>query len=99
MADMYSEIRPDLRWIADWLEDDHLQYKSYNNGIQFNVTDENGIIHSYYPTTGTALFHKSNERGGGSKTLRNQTLEQFLYYIRNPILIRNLFSKKGDVSK
>lgn len=96
MADIYSEIRLDLRWIADYLEDQRFEYKSYNHGIQFNVKDKNGIIHSFYPTTGTALFHEKNERGGKVVTIRNLMLEAFLDYIRDPERIQRVLERRHE---
>lgn len=62
MPNLYNEIRKDLRWVADILEDNDFEYSVYKNGIQYNVKDRTGIIHSFYPTTGTCLYHWSNDR-------------------------------------
>lgn len=43
MADTYYEIKPQFRWMADYLENETgLQYQFYNAGIQVNVTDRKG---------------------------------------------------------
>ena len=91
-SNMYLEIREDLRYIADILEDNGFQYKAYNNGIQYNAADDDGIIHSFYPTNGTMLFHASNERKDRrTKTVRYGTVERFLWMLKNPQEIKKLF--------
>ena len=95
MASTYSETRSDLRWIADELEDLELTYKIYNYGVQYNVEDLNGIIHSYYPTTGTMLFHASNDRNDRrSKVIRDASFEEFVSYVTEPERIQELFKER-----
>lgn len=94
MPNLYSEIREDLRWIADVLEDNDFEYAAYNRGVQFNAKDRNGIIHSFYPTTGTALYHWSNNKADRTftKTVRNQSLRDFMNMLDRPQSIRDLFT-------
>ena len=76
MANTYYEIKPHFRWMADHLENEtDLQYQSYNGGIQINVTDRRGGIHSYYPTTGTCIFHVGKSTG---RTEQGRTFYQFV---------------------
>lgn len=77
MADTYYEIKPQFRWMADYLENETgLQYQFYNAGIQVNVTDRKGAVHSYYPTTGTCIFRQVGRRMG--RTERGRTFYQFV---------------------
>lgn len=95
-SNTYREIREDLRYIADIFEDNEFQYKAYNAGIQFNVTDADGVIHSFYPTSGTMLFHASNERSDRrTKTIRGGSIEEFMRMLRHTKQIKNLFTE-GD---
>lgn len=93
MPNLYSEIREDLRWIADVLEDNDFEYAAYNRGVQFNAKDRNGIIHSFYPTTGTCLYHWSNDKADRNltKTIRKQTLNDFMKMLDRPQAIKALF--------
>ena len=91
-SNMYREIREDLRYVADILEDNEFQYKAYNNGIQFNAVDNDGIIHSFCPTSGTMLFHASNEREDGrTKSIKYGSIEKFMWMLKNPQEIKKLF--------
>lgn len=88
-SNIYGEIQPEYQWIADKLEDMELEYKAYNRGIQYNVTDADGIIQTYYPSTGTIVFHASNDRR--IKTLKERSLDDFLSFITETGAIKNLF--------
>lgn len=91
-SNTYREIREDLRYVADILEDNEFQYKAYNAGIQFNVVDTEGIIHSFYPTSGTMLFHASNERNDTrTKTIRDGSIDEFIMMLRDTNEIKKLF--------
>lgn len=37
MANLYSEIRPDLRPVADYLEERHITYRSYQKGSKKKI--------------------------------------------------------------
>ena len=102
--DLYREIADKFKPVAERLEDAHLEYASYGNGVQFNVKDTNGIIHSFYPSTGTMLFH----RGNGIKyrkeiaVIRGGNLKRFMKLMRKPDeiqkLIDNQLSQKAEVT-
>lgn len=88
------DIRPDLQWVADILADADLEYKTYNQGIQFNVADMAGVIHSFYPTTGTILFHEGNARNQRkTATLRDQSIYTFISYLVRPDRIQNIIKE------
>lgn len=88
MANLYSEIRPDLRPVADYLEERHITYRAYRNGIEYEAEDRNGVPHSYFPTTGTIQLNlKKYQKGSKKKTIRNSSKEQFLRFLLNPELI------------
>lgn len=96
MADIYSEIRLDVRWMAEYLEARGIEYHSYNHGVQFNVVDSAGVIHSFYPTTGTLVLHEGNERNKRKTvTLRNQNMYQLINYILDPEEIQRLIRKEN----
>lgn len=68
-----------------------------NHGKQINVMDKDGIIHTFYPTTGTILFHFSNKKYDNKLiTIRNETVETFIDFLCNPLIIGQLFDQKGD---
>lgn len=91
-SNTYREIREDLRYVADIFEDNEFQYKAYNAGIQFNVTDSDGVIQSFYPTSGTMLFHASNERSDRRvKTIKNGSIEEFMKMLSDTRKIKKLF--------
>lgn len=102
--DLYREIVDKFKPVAERLEDSHLEYASYGHGIQFNVKDMNGIIHSFYPSTGTMLFH----RGNGIKyrkeiaVIRGGNLKRFMKLMRKPDEIQKLIdiqlSQKTEVT-
>lgn len=94
MPNLYSEIREDLRWVADTLEDHEFEYSAYNKGVQYNAKDRNGIIHTFYPTTGSIIFHWSNNRADSKlvKTFRDRDLDYFMNMLEQPKEIRNLFT-------
>ena len=92
MANTYMEIKPELRWVADKLEDAGFTYKAYNQGIQFNADDRSGVIHSYYPTTGTILLHEGNGwTKKATKKFYEATLAEFMDLLENPEKIKNYF--------
>lgn len=39
-----------------------LQFKAYPSTYMLNVTDADGVVQSYYVTTGTAIFRDGNDR-------------------------------------
>lgn len=39
-----------------------LEYKSYPNNYLINVTDTDGVVQSFYCSTGTAIFRDGNNR-------------------------------------
>lgn len=91
-SNTYREIKEELRYIADILDENNFCYKVYNRGVQFNIKDIEGVIHSFYPTTGTMLFHASNDRSDRrTKTIREGSLDRFLRMLKNPEQIKNYF--------
>jgi hypothetical protein len=78
MQNTYDEIRADLQHVADYFEDREITYKAFNGGIQFNAMDDRGVWHSFYPTTGTVIIHRSNDRKDHEiRTFYNKSLEAF----------------------
>lgn len=61
------------------LESSGIEFKTYNNGIQINAHDIDGIIHTFYPTTGTVVIHASNDRKNRrTKSFSDQSIEKFI---------------------
>lgn len=78
MNDLYKDIRDDLKYVADYFESRGITYRSFNAGVQFNALDDCGVWHSYYPTTGTVIVNKSNDRKDhAKKVFHNKSLEEF----------------------
>lgn len=56
-----------------------LEYKVYPNNYLINVTDVDGVIQSFYSSTGTAIFRDGNDKYKQKKHSEyNMTLERFL---------------------
>ena len=90
----YEAIRPELRYVADKFAENGIEYKAYNGGVQYNATDINGIIHTFYPTTGTVILHASNERRDRRvKSFYNQTLENFIKGMKFKDLTKHYFKE------
>lgn len=89
----FEELRDDLREIAITLYKNGFRCRAYNKGIQFNVPDRDGIIHEFYPTTGTIVFHISNLKEGRNKTkiFRDKDIEWFMEYLNAPEKIKGMF--------
>lgn len=53
--------------------------KVYPNNYLINVTDTDGIIQSYYASTGTAMFRDGNDKYKAQRhTERGMTLDRFI---------------------
>ena len=56
-----------------------LTYQVYPNNYLINVTDVDGIIQSYYASTGTAMFRDGNDRFKSQKhTEKHMPLDRFI---------------------
>ena len=56
-----------------------LPYKLYRDTYLINVTDVDGIIQSYYASTGTAVFRDGNDRFKSHRhTEKNMSIERFI---------------------
>lgn len=56
-----------------------LEYKDYPQTKLLNVTDVDGVIQSYYCSTGTAVFRDGNNKYKSKKhTERDMPFERFL---------------------
>lgn len=90
----YDKIRPDLQYVADELTKNGISYKAYNSGVQFNATDLEGVIHTFYPTTGTVILHASNDRNDRrTKTFTDKTLEDFIKGMKFKNLVEHYFKE------
>lgn len=92
----YEDCRLEIQPIIDMFLDADIPVAAYNRGIQLNVDDEDGITHSYYPTTCKAVFHKYNGQPGGkyppSCSVSNVPLKEMIAYCKNPNSIQKLFT-------
>lgn len=60
-------------------EDAGIEYVEYNNGAQINAKDLEGIIHTFYPSTGTIVLHASNSKyDNRTKVIRDKKMEDFI---------------------
>lgn len=76
------------------LEEAGIEYKEYNNGRQINAKDMEGVIHSFYPTTGTIVLHASNKFGDNrTLTIHDKTIEQFVRGLKHKDLTKYYFKK------
>lgn len=98
----YEDCRLEIQPIIDMFLDADIPVAAYNRGIQLNVDDEDGITHSYYPTTCKAVFHKFNGRDkygkySPPKTIENITVKQMITYCKNPDTIQKLFKEDNNL--
>ena len=72
-----------------------LDFKVLNAGRQLNIKDLSGLWHSYYPSTGSMVFNKFDDRSK-KITLHYQTLtEDFINeYFKDPDRIQNMFKEE-----
>lgn len=72
-----------------------LKYKAYPNNYLINVTDVDGVIQSYYTSTGTAIFRDGNDIYISQKhTEHNMPLEHFLKLCSGELdILQTYFSK------
>jgi hypothetical protein len=62
-----------------------LNYRTYPSTGLINVTDNFGVIQSYYTTTNTAVFRDSNNRYNQQrKTIRDMNYEEFIGLCKDP---------------
>ena len=89
----FEELKDDLKWVAIEFDKNGFRCRAYNKGVQFNVPDRSGIIHEFYPTTGTVIFHFSSlkEDRGKIKTFRNKDIHWFMEYLNAPEKIKGMF--------
>lgn len=71
-----------------------LQFKDYPNTYQINVTDTDGVIQSYYASTGTAVFRDGNSKYTAQRhTEKGMKLERFLSFCKGEEdIIANFFA-------
>lgn len=94
-ATPYSKLRNDLKYVADRLLKEGIKYSAYNYGVQYNAADKSGIVHSFYPTTGTILFHENNSKENrNTKTIKNCDIDTFIMYLNFPNIIKIFFRKE-----
>ena len=56
-----------------------LPVQVYEKTYQLNVTDVDGVVQSYYASTGTAIFRDGNNRYTQKrKTVKNMPFDEFL---------------------
>lgn len=68
-----------------------IAFRIHNDGIQYNVADANNIIHCYYPTTGTIVFHRESKDGRIRNIVkRNKDLDYLISILLNPVEIKYL---------
>lgn len=96
MNDKYDEIKPELQSVADYFEDRGIPYKSFNGGIQFNAQDDRGVWHSFYPTTGTVIINRSNDRKDhAKKVFKDKQLQEFADAMFMGAALQKFFAKEN----
>lgn len=69
-----------------------LPVKAFPSTYMLNVTDVNGIVQSYYASTGTAIFRDSNAKWGQKRhTEKDMPFERFLALCKGEEDIINTF--------
>lgn len=65
--------------LIDKVKASGLEFKSYPNNYLINVTDVDGVIQSFYSSTGTAIFRDGNNKYNSQKhTEYGMTFERFM---------------------
>ena len=65
--------------VVSRIEATGLPIKTYPNQYLINVTDVNGVVQSYYASTGTAVFRDSNDKYNSKKhTEKNLSNRRFV---------------------
>lgn len=74
------------------LEEAGIEYVVYNSGKQINAKDLEGVIHSFYPTTGTIVLHASNDKyDHRTKVFKDKTVQDFIKGLTFPNLTKHYF--------
>lgn len=68
-----------FEWELEKVRRSGLEFESYPNTYLINVTDTDGVVQSFYTSTGTAVFRDGNNKYRSQRhTERNMKLERFI---------------------
>lgn len=89
-------MNPETEQIVDKLiESGFTDCSTYNQGRQVNASDKNGVIQTFYPTTGTILLRENNSKyHSRTKSLYSRTIEDFIQLLSNPTLIKMMKNER-----
>ena len=59
-----------------------INHKAFPHTRLINVIDSNNVVHSYYTSTGTAIFRNDNDKYGEKEIAKNIFPEEFTRRIR-----------------
>lgn len=72
-----------------------LETRKLNQGRQLNIKDLSGIWHSFYPSTGTVVFNKFDDRSKKCTMYNVDFTATFVHkYFCRPDNIQNLFKEE-----
>lgn len=79
--------------MVEELEKAGIEYREYKNG-QINAKDLEGVIHTFYSTTGTVVLHAGNDKyENRTKVFRDKTIEQFAKALKFKNLVEYYFKE------
>lgn len=61
-----------------------IKHTVYPDTYMINCYDTNEVIHSYYGSTQTAVFRKSNDKNAEKRTVKNMPPNKFAYACKHP---------------
>lgn len=75
------------------LDNTGIFFKYYPNQHLFNVTDEFGRVHSFYASTGTAMFRfDAKGKYSKQKSVKGISVSKFIWYLDDLVRVDNLFA-------
>ena len=82
----------ELAAVVSKIESAGLFCKVYPNNYLINVTDTDGVIQSYYASTGTAIFRDGNDKFKSQKhTEHGMTADRFIALCKGEEDIQEIF--------
>lgn len=85
-----KELDPKVKAAIDAMSEAGLEITIHNGG-QLNGKDKDGIIHSYYPGTCTAVFNKSLDKHSEKRSLKDISVDRFIKALNTENLVNTLF--------
>lgn len=69
---------------SDYFNRCDLIHKDFPRQYMLNVWDANQVVQSYYASTQTAMFRKSNDEKAEKRTVKDMPVQKFAYACQHP---------------